>query len=95
MAKAIVYELTNIKTGEKFVGTADDISEKLGVSRGYISNQEICGGRIHYDWNIERLDQEKIVKKPNNGSIPQSKRDEWDKVTAPYKKLAAKKASMA
>ena len=95
MAKPIVYELTNIKTGEKFVGTADDISEKLGVSRGYISSQEICGGRIHYDWNIERLDQEKIVKKPNNGSIPYPLQEEWDRVTAPFKRLSAKKASMA
>lgn len=95
MGKAVVYEVTNVKTGEMFVGTADDISERLGVSRGYISKQEIEGKRICLDWKIVRVDQKVIVEKPNNHSIPYTLQEEWDKVTAPFKKLSAKKASMA
>lgn len=95
MAKPVVYELTNIKTGEKFVGTGEDISEKLGVSRGYISKQEIQGRRICLDWKIERVNKKVVVEKPNNGSIPLAKWAEWDELTAPFKKLCEKKAGMA
>ena len=95
MGKPVVYEVTNVKTDEMFVGTADDISERLGVSRGYISKQEIEGKRICLDWKIVRVDQKVIVEKPNNHSIPYTLQEEWDKVTAPFKKLSAKKASMA
>ena len=95
MGNAVVYEVTNIKTGEMFVGTADDISARLGVTRGYISKQEIAGGRICLDWKIERVDQRAIVEKPNNYSIPYTLQEEWDKVTAPFKRLAERKASRA
>lgn len=95
MAKPVVYEVTNIKTGEMFVGTAEDISGRLGVSRGYISKQEIQGKRVCLDWKIVKLDQRAIVEKPNNHSIPYALQEEWDKVTAPFKKLYAKKVSRA
>jgi len=95
MGKAVVYEVTNVKTGEMFVGTAEDISARLGATRGYISKQEIEGGRICLDWKLERVDREVIVDKPNNHSIPYPLQEEWDKVTAPFKKLSAKKASRA
>lgn len=95
MGKPVVYEVTNVKTGEMFVGTAEDISDRLGVSRGYISKQEIQGKRICLDWKIARVDQKVIVEKPNNHSIPYSLQEEWDKFTAPFKKLSAKKASRA
>ena len=29
MGNAVVYEVTNIKTGEKFVGTGEDISARF------------------------------------------------------------------
>lgn len=93
MGKFVVYEVTNVKTGEKFVGTGEDISERLGVSRAYISKQELEGGRIHFDWKLERLDEKVIREKSNNGSIPYSLQEEWDKFTAPFKKLSEKKAS--
>lgn len=95
MGKAVVYELTNIKSGEKFVGTADDISARFGVSRGYISKQWSEGGRIHFDWKVEKLDEKAISEKPNNGSIPYALQEEWDRVTAPFKKLYANKVSRA
>ena len=95
MGKAVVYEATNIKTGEKIVGTGEDLSARLGVSRAYISKQWSEGGRICLDWKVEKLDERLIAEKPNNGSIPYSLQEEWDKVTAPFKKLSAKKASMA
>lgn len=93
MGNEIVYEVTNIKTGEKFVGTAGDISARLGVSRGYISKQELEGKRICLDWKLERLDDRVIGEKSNNGSIPYTLQEEWDKVTAPFKRLAERKAS--
>lgn len=95
MGKPVVYELTNIKTGEKLVGIADDISARLGVSRGYISKQCSESGRICFDWKVEKLDERLIAEKPNNGSIPYALQEEWDKVTAPFKRLAERKASRA
>jgi len=91
MSDFIVYELTNVKTGEKFVGTYIDISNRLGVSRGYISQREAEGGRICLDWKIEKVDKKMIVEKPNNHSIPYSLQEEWDKVTEPFKKLSIRK----
>ena len=95
MGKAVVYEATNIKTGEKIVGTGEDLSARLGVSRAYISKQWSEGGRICLDWKVEKLDERLIAEKPNNGSIPYSLQEEWDKVTAPYKRLSERKASRA
>lgn len=91
MSDFIVYEITNVKTGEKFIGTYEDISNRLGVSRGYISKREADGGRICLDWKVERLDQRMIAEKQNNGSIPYSLQEEWDKVTEPFKKLSIRK----
>ena len=95
MAKEVVYEVTNIKTGEKFVGTGEEVAERLGVSRAYVSKQWSEGGRICFDWKVEKLDEKVIAEKSNNGSIPYTLQEEWDKVTAPFKRLSAKKASMA
>lgn len=95
MAKEVVYEVTNIKTGEKFVGTGEEVAERLGVSRAYVSKQWSEGGRVKLDWKVEKLDEKVIAEKSNNGSIPYTLQEEWDKVTAPFKRLSAKKASMA
>lgn len=90
MGKAVVYEATNIKTGEKIVGTGEDLSARLGVSRAYISKQWSEGGRICFDWKVEKLDERLISEKPNNGSIPYQLQEEWDRVTAPFKELSKK-----
>ena len=95
MAKEVVYEVTNIKTGEKFVGTGEEVAERLGVSRAYVSKQWSEGGRVKFDWKVEKLDEKVIAEKSNNGSIPYALQEEWDRVTAPFKRLSAKKASMA
>jgi len=44
MGKFVVYEATNIKTGEKIVGTGVELSERFGVTRAYISKQWSEGG---------------------------------------------------
>lgn len=95
MGKFVVYEIENVKTGEKIVGTSVEISERFGVSRAYISKQWSEGGCICYDWKVNKLDEKVIAEKSNNGSIPPSLKEEWDKFTAPFKKLSAKKASRA
>jgi len=95
MSISLVYELENIKTGEKIVGTIADIAEKFGLSTSYVNKIALAGKRICLDWKITRLDQRTIVEKPNNHSIPYTLQEEWDKVTAPFKKLSAKKARRA
>lgn len=95
MGKEVVYEVTNIKSGEKFVGTGEEVAERLGVSRAYVSKQWSEGGRIKLDWKVEKLDEKLIAEKPNNSSIPYTLQEEWDKVTAPFKRLAERKASRA
>lgn len=93
MGKEVVYEVTNIKTGEKFVGTGEEVAERLGVSRAYVSKQWSEGGRVKFDWKVEKLDEKVIAEKSNNGSIPYTLQEEWDKVTADFKRLSARKAS--
>lgn len=92
MSKFMVYEVENVKTGEKFVGTSVEISERFGVTRAYISKQWSEGGRIKLDWKVKKLDEKVIAEKSNNGSIPYELQEEWDKVTAPFKVVSRKKA---
>ena len=70
MGKFVVYEVENVKTGEKIVGTSVEISERFGISRAYISKQWSEGGYICYDWKVNKLDEKVIAEKSNNGSIP-------------------------
>ena len=95
MGRFVVYEVENVKTGEKITGTSVEISERFGISRAYISKQWSEGGRICFDWEVRKLDEKVDYEKSNNGSIPPSLQEEWDKFTAPFKKLSAKKASRA
>lgn len=95
MGRFVVYEVTNIKSGEMFVGTLADIAERFNLSTCYVNKIALEGKRIKLDWKIVRIDQRVIVEKPNNHSIPYTLQEEWDKVTAPFKKLSAKKASKA
>lgn len=95
MGNAVVYEVTNIMSGEKFVGTASDIAQRFRLSTSYVNKLALEGKRINLDWKIVRLDQRVIVEKPNNHSIPYTLQEEWDKVTAPFKRLAERKASRA
>lgn len=92
MGKFVVYEATNIKTGEKIVGTGVELSERFGVTRAYISKQWSEGGRIKLDWKVDKLDEKVIAEKSNNGSIPHEKWLEWDELTAPFKQASRKKA---
>lgn len=91
MTHFIQYEVTNIKTGEKFVGTAVDISNKLGVSRGYITQCESEGKRICIDWKVEKVDKNVIVNKPDNYYVPFALWQDWDKTTAAFKKVSIRK----
>lgn len=93
MSKFIVYEVENIKTGEKFVGIGEELAERLGVTRAYISKQWSEGGLVRNEWKVRKLDEKVIAGKSNNDSIPYTLQEEWDKVTAPFKRLSAKKAS--
>lgn len=95
MGRFIVYEVENVKTGEKITGTSVEISERLGVTRAYISKQLSNCGLISSEWKVNKLDEKADYEKSNNGSIPPSLKEEWDKFTAPFKKLSAKKASRA
>lgn len=90
MSKFIVYEVENIKTGEKFVGIGEELAERLGVTRAYISKQWSEGGLVRNEWKVRKLDEKVIAGKSNNGSIPYPLQEEWDRVTAPFKELSKK-----
>jgi hypothetical protein len=95
MGNAVIYEITNIKTGEKYVGTAQEMGQRFGVTHGHICKLCLEGKRLRLDWKIERVGMQKEIEKTNNGSIPYPLQEEWDKVTAPFKRLSEKKASRA
>jgi len=92
MGSYIVYEVRNVKTGETFTGTALEVAEKFGVTRGYISRVEIEGGRLQFDWTITRVGKDVEQKAGSKSNIPMPLFEEWDKVTARFKQASRKKA---
>lgn len=88
----IVYELRNEKTGEAFTGTANEVAEKFGLSRGYISRAETGCGRILTDWTIKRVGHDVEQKAVGTSNIPMSLFKEWDKVTAQFKQASRSRA---
>lgn len=92
MGKAVLYEVTNIKTGEKFFGTAADMAERFDLSPGHINKLAVEGKRIHLDWKIAKAGYVGDAEKVNKGAIPYPLQEEWDKVTAPFKQASRKKA---
>ena len=94
MGNAMLYEVTNIKTGEMFCGTAADMAAKFNVTPGHINKLALEGKRIHLDWKIVQVGYKSDVEKEktNNCSIPLPMQEEWDRVTAPFKAASRKKA---
>lgn len=88
----IVYECRNEKTGETFTGTAAEVAEKFGVTRGYICRAEIAYGRIKTDWTITRVGNDVEKKAVGTSNIPVSLFEEWDKTTAPFKQASRNRA---
>ena len=82
----VVYRATNIETGEIIEGGARDLARKLGVAHGYIFNAVSRQQKVKCVWFIStEKKKDKIVTRNL-----QSLLEEWDVVTAPFKKLSAK-----
>ena len=88
MGFLIVYECKNEKTREVFTGTAEEVAEKLGVTRGYVCRAEISYGRIKNDWTITRVEGDVEQKAVGTSNIPAYMFEEWDKVTAKFKQAS-------
>ena len=39
MSNAVIYEITNIKTGEKYVGTAQEMGERFGLDAFEVTDE--------------------------------------------------------
>ena len=98
--KPISYKLTNINTKEEIVCTSDEVCEKFGFTNVYLTKAYSAGRLLRKEWKIERVGPEKVYDVSRKASdvskkVPKDKQEEWDKVTAPFKKLYAKKVSRA
>ena len=88
-----VYKATNEETGEVIEGGARDLAKKLGVVTKSIYNAVALQQKIKYVWFIST---EKPYRKANSKSDDKTNRvtpqllDEWERVTAPYKKASQK-----
>lgn len=75
------YIAENIETGEVIEGGSRDIARKLGVVPNTICNAVSTKSKVRFVW---------IVKSRNLPKIPKELWEEWDRVTAPFKKLKNK-----
>ena len=81
------YIAENIETGEVIEGCAKELAKKIGVAVGSIMNAVSTNNKVKRMWSISK-----------NGTanktlycIPMALQEEWDAVTAPFKKLIARK----
>ena len=68
-------------------------AKKFGFTNVYLTKAYSAGRLLRKEWKIERVGSEKVSDVSQK--VPKDKQEEWDKVTAPFKRLSAKKASMA
>lgn len=83
----VVYRATNIETGEIIEGGARDLARELGVAPRYIYNAVSSQQKIKFVWFISS----NTKKSKSNGQITPQQLAEWERVTAPFKRLSAKK----
>ena len=81
------YTAENIETGEIVEGAARDVARTLGVAHGYIMNAVSKGKKVKRVWYITKDG----ATNKTIYSIPISTQEDWEKVTAPYKELIAKR----
>lgn len=82
-----LYKATNEETGEVIEGGSRDLAKIIGTTQKNIMNASYKNQKIRNVWNVAKC---KTDSKPS-ASIPVTLAEDWDSVTAPYKKLIARK----
>lgn len=86
----ITYIATNIETGEIIEGGAKDIAKKLGVVTNAIYNAENLQQKVRFVWFISKGKRES----ERTYNFPTALLEEWDRVTAPFKKASARRRAV-
>ena len=86
----VVYRATNIETGEIIEGGARDLARELGVVQNTIYNAVAMQQKIKYVWFVSTEKRNCKLESKANRMTPHLI-EEWERVTAPFKKLSAKK----
>ncbi len=81
------YIAENIDTGEIIEGGVRDVARKLGVVSNTIYNSVATKSKVRSEWLISK----KSDHEPTTTRISQKQLDEWERVTAPFKKASARK----
>jgi hypothetical protein len=84
-----VYRATNEETGEVIEGGARDLARNLGVITNSIYNAASDGFRVNGKWLIYR-EVKNVDMETKCDRIPPQLFDEWERVTAPFKKASQK-----
>jgi hypothetical protein len=84
-----LYKATNEETGEVIEGGARDLARNLGVITNSIYNAASDGFRVNGKWLIYR-EVKNVDMETKCDRIPPQLFDEWERVTAPFKKASQK-----
>lgn len=82
-----LYKATNEETGEVVEGGSRDLAKIIGTTQKNVINASCEQRRIRNLWRIEKY---KTDSKPGP-NIPVTLAEDWDRATAPYKALIARK----
>ena len=83
---AMVYKITNNRTGETHTGSMRELADVLGVFPSTISRAANDGTSLS-GWKVDKLPGEKDT---HNSQIPYTLWEEWVRVTAPFKAASAR-----
>lgn len=87
----VIYKAENLVTGEVIEGGARDLAKVFGMTINAIYNAVSNEGCVKKGWIVYK---ENMVK-DNAYRLPQELLEEWDRVTAPFKRLNRKKREKA
>lgn len=84
------YRAVNVKTGEVLEGRAEELADKIGVTKKAFYNAELCQFKAGGLWEIKKFEK---TGKMSNRNVPQSIWEMWDAVTEPFKILSRERCS--
>lgn len=77
------YRATHNETGEVLEGSKRELAESLGVLPTTIYQAAILKDNVNTHWKIRKIVSEKLES--SKGNFPIELREEWDRVTEPFK----------
>lgn len=84
------YRATHDETGEVLEGSKRELAETLHVSPTAIFQAAILKDNIDTHWKIRKIEGDKLESARWN--FPVELREEWDRVTEPFKEASRRKA---